>query len=292
MELLSLTVDQIGLSARTSNCLRRNDYHTVEDMLKLDEATMGEMRNMGKTSISEVLAKIEEYKHLIESKHGPAGVPLILERENVEKTRVLRAGKIRDYILAVYQDDPFCGFDLPAVVDKHFDEPSDEHDFSIVLREMLGDNTLEYKEGVYFRRYPGLMESMHACEKVSDREIVIFTDRLEGATLQSIAELYDITRERVRQIVNNCLEKTRKWNLEQHGTTLFWEDSFLYLYENYALEKDLATQYIFKSPHVWTYLKMSASQKGKRSLELALEDRAVHSRELRACIADYLNHTR
>ena len=43
MNLRKLLVEEIGLSVRASNGLKRNDIHTVEDMIVLSEETLMNM---------------------------------------------------------------------------------------------------------------------------------------------------------------------------------------------------------------------------------------------------------
>lgn len=62
MDVKILSIDAIGLSVRSTNALHRAEIHTVGDMLKYTEETLTDIRSLGKKSIDEILAKIEEYK--------------------------------------------------------------------------------------------------------------------------------------------------------------------------------------------------------------------------------------
>ena len=58
----SLNIDYIGLSVRSMNALHRAKIHTLEDMLKQTPESLCVIRNIGKKSVDEITAKIEEIK--------------------------------------------------------------------------------------------------------------------------------------------------------------------------------------------------------------------------------------
>ena len=58
-KLLETTIEDMDLSVRSYNCLKRANIHTVEDLIKKTEDDMLKVRNLGKKSLDEVIAKIE-----------------------------------------------------------------------------------------------------------------------------------------------------------------------------------------------------------------------------------------
>ena len=56
-----LSIDDIGLSVRARNALRRTGVHTVADMLGYDEEMLYGIPNLGKKSVDEILEKIDFY---------------------------------------------------------------------------------------------------------------------------------------------------------------------------------------------------------------------------------------
>ena len=48
------------MSVRSFNCLKRADIHTVEDLTNRTEEDMIKVRNLGKKSLEEVIAKLNE----------------------------------------------------------------------------------------------------------------------------------------------------------------------------------------------------------------------------------------
>lgn len=60
-KILGMTIEDMDLSVRSYNCLKRANIHTVEDLIKKTEDDMLKVRNLGKKSLDEVIAKIESY---------------------------------------------------------------------------------------------------------------------------------------------------------------------------------------------------------------------------------------
>ena len=60
-KILEMTIEEIDLSVRSYNCLKRANIHTVEDLIKKTEDDMLKVRNLGKKSLDEVIYKIESY---------------------------------------------------------------------------------------------------------------------------------------------------------------------------------------------------------------------------------------
>jgi DNA-directed RNA polymerase subunit alpha len=57
---LALTVEDLNLSVRSYNCLKREGINTVGDLVQKSEAELMDIRNFGQKSIDEVKAKLDE----------------------------------------------------------------------------------------------------------------------------------------------------------------------------------------------------------------------------------------
>lgn len=57
---LEITIEELDLSVRTFNCLKRAGINTVEDMISLSCEDMMRVRNLGKRSFDEVISKLAE----------------------------------------------------------------------------------------------------------------------------------------------------------------------------------------------------------------------------------------
>lgn len=59
-KLLEMTIEELDLSVRSYNCLKRASINTVEELIQRDEEDMMKVRNLGKKSLEEVINKLEE----------------------------------------------------------------------------------------------------------------------------------------------------------------------------------------------------------------------------------------
>ena len=57
---LEMTIEELELSVRSFNCLKRANINTVEELTHKSEEEMMKVRNLGKKSLDEVKKKLEE----------------------------------------------------------------------------------------------------------------------------------------------------------------------------------------------------------------------------------------
>ena len=60
-QVLRMAIEDMDLSVRSYNCLKRANIHTVEDLTKKTEDDMLKVRNLGRKSLDEVIQKLESY---------------------------------------------------------------------------------------------------------------------------------------------------------------------------------------------------------------------------------------
>ena len=60
-KVLDLTIDELDLSVRSYNCLKRAGINTVEDLIEKTEEDMMKVRNLGRTSLEEVINKLASF---------------------------------------------------------------------------------------------------------------------------------------------------------------------------------------------------------------------------------------
>ena len=58
-KILEMTIEELDLSVRSFNCLKRASINTVEDLINKTEEDMMRVRNLGRKSLEEVIAKLE-----------------------------------------------------------------------------------------------------------------------------------------------------------------------------------------------------------------------------------------
>ena len=56
--VLDMTIEELDLSVRSFNCLKRANINTVEDLISKTEDEMMKVRNLGRKSLEEVINKL------------------------------------------------------------------------------------------------------------------------------------------------------------------------------------------------------------------------------------------
>jgi DNA-directed RNA polymerase subunit alpha len=59
-KVMEMNIDELELSVRSYNCLKRAGINTVEELCNKSPDEMMKVRNLGKKSLDEVLAKLKE----------------------------------------------------------------------------------------------------------------------------------------------------------------------------------------------------------------------------------------
>lgn len=60
-KILAMAIEDMDLSVRSYNCLKRANIHTVEDLTRKTEDEMLKVRNLGRKSLDEVILKLQSY---------------------------------------------------------------------------------------------------------------------------------------------------------------------------------------------------------------------------------------
>ncbi len=60
-KILEMTIEELDLSVRSFNCLKRAGINTVEDLINKTEDDMMKVRNLGKKSLDEVINKLHSF---------------------------------------------------------------------------------------------------------------------------------------------------------------------------------------------------------------------------------------
>ena len=58
-KVLEMTIEELDLSVRSFNCLKRAGINTVGDLINKSEDEMMKVRNLGRKSLEEVMAKLD-----------------------------------------------------------------------------------------------------------------------------------------------------------------------------------------------------------------------------------------
>lgn len=60
-KVLEMTIEDMDLSVRSYNCLKRAGISTVESLIKKSESDLAKVKNLGKRSLEEVIEKLKSY---------------------------------------------------------------------------------------------------------------------------------------------------------------------------------------------------------------------------------------
>ena len=60
-KVLEMTIEDMDLSVRSYNCLKRANILTVQDLTRKTESDLAKVKNLGKRSLEEVISKLNEY---------------------------------------------------------------------------------------------------------------------------------------------------------------------------------------------------------------------------------------
>lgn len=280
-----IAVTAMGLSNRSVNQLTANGYNSMSDIVFLSQSDLMNIPKLGSGSINEIADVISRYI----STHGDR-IKLYV---NGDTGAALNEEAIKDAIVGIFDNIGFDGLsvnELIAWLAMPVEIPQD------MVRRILGrfvaGGILEYVDYRCYRVYPRFIDHIPACNTADEREKDAVTLRLAGKTLEEIGNKYDVTRERVRQLVSKGARKIRDHYLSRTGLTLFDEDYYRYLFETYDFDCRDCSQWFGVPPYVWNYFELFDIRQGKKPLEEAVRDNRNFDAGMRLRIKNYINRNR
>ena len=277
-EANDVPVEGSVLSNRAANQLQKHGYGKMSECLFLTERDLSKLKNLGTLSIKEIISWRDRYLKQYEkqilafcSGDGIAsqieGVPVVLPDE----------GEIRRLILRAYREIGFGGLSLREMREYlKLPERVPDETLKKVIGGLLAAGELEYVDFRCYRVYPKFTAYARESGNLDERDCDILQRRLRGETLETVAQGYGMTRERVRQISNKAVRSLQRKYHAKTGLPYFDEDYYRYLFENYEIDRKDAEQWLGK---------------GKGALQDAVEDRTLDT-GLRLKIRNYLNRNK
>ena len=282
-------INELGLSVRSLNCLKRKSLVKMSDILFVTEEEISNIRNLGSKSAAEIQSAIHEYLKTNEKRILAVCKGGMSSSEALEEAIL----STRENILKLYEEMKFGGLSLNEMKAKlNLPLPVDDNILKKIIGKLLADGELEYVDFRCYRVYPKFSNRLDACPDISEQSRDLIRKRLQGLTLEEIAQEYGLTRERVRQIVRKGFEKVCKWHTRLDRTSLFDEDYYRYFYTTYAFDKKDALRWFGMTTDIYNYLDMTGDKKGSADLESALEDSKGLDYGLRLKIKNYLNRNK
>lgn len=275
------SLDVLGFSTRSTNQLRRNGRNMLSDIIFLTMDELLSMPAMGAGSANEVVGFLDDFVHNNESR---------IRALHEGDTNVLwDKESIKNNILKIYTQEGFRGMSFKEIKERvSLPDGFPENHLKKVIGELLAAGELEYVDFRLYRKYPSFQECLDTFPLKSERNRVFTRRKLDGETLENIGSDFDITRERVRQIVNNTYKEIKKVHKATTGLDLFDEDYYKYFYETYSFDRKEGSEWFGISMATWKYLDLVDVKRGQKSLEDAETDQKLDP-GLRLKIKNYNN---
>ena len=276
-----IPVSELNLTNTLANKLLRNGISVLSQMVLLNEVQLKEKCSLSDNHANILWSRICGYVQ----EHERNLRALLSGNRSVMYTD----GAVMNKILRLYDSAPFGGLSLQDVATGlDIEEYVNQERLKKLLGRMIAMGKLEYVDYRCYRIYPRFADVLEICDNVSDRNKEIIRKRLAGNTLEEVGQSFNLTRERVRQIVNRDVSKVREKNAASNGVAFFDEDYYRYLYENYSVDKSDAVEWLGLSEFVWGYLDTCCEHSGDQALENAQTDAKIDA-GLRLKIRNYLN---
>ena len=278
-------VRQLGLSNRSINRLINKGMEKLSDIIFMTRLELQRLPAMGIISVEEIMSKINDYISVNESR--------LIAVCTGDESALLDDETLRDMILKQYQEIGFGGLSLNEMKERlQLPEAITDERLKKSIGGLLASGELEYVDFRCYRIYGRFAEYLERCASINERSKDFIRKRLQGITLEDIAQEYNLTRERVRQIVKKDAQKVCDWYAMSTSMTWFDEDYYRYFYSTYAFEKKDAIEWFGMTADICNYLDMMDVKKGQKNLQSALEDQRGLDAGLRLKIKNYLNRNK
>src|SRR5205085_6512934 len=196
---LALPIRQIRVSVRLRNLMARAGIDTLGDLLAFADGDLMQIRNFGVG----MLAEVSDLR-----KHAARG--LIPQRDlTLDEVPSLKDGGwiprrafVADHVLAVLVDKPGTPMrlvDVVTAVRKPGVPSFTESSIRTALEDLVQDPVHAVQK--VGKKFAFLPEGTEVVAVIPERAAGVIELRRQGKTLQEIADVYSVTRERVRQLL-------------------------------------------------------------------------------------------
>ena len=155
------------------------------------------------------------------------------------------------YILSCVKENSMFGISAFAILEKLPPSITAEM-LSDILNELTENSQLVLQDALYYPVTVPVMEAFG--DKSGERYASVLKKRMDQYTLEEIAEIYDLTRERVRQLQEKAL-RILQHRCQIEGI-LLTEERFRPLYETYQLTKEEFTALTGAEEQAYGFLQL------------------------------------
>lgn len=245
-------IDELNLSTRSYNALRRSAYSTIDKVAQLNDADYARMRNLGGKSVDEIKKSIDRWfwkngisqddinhnlSNRIVQKTTTALEPILhihwkqlldyvneeglaerAKNESFEKflMEVLQLPQLKNRITAFWETTFPQGIIYPIELSANLRKLDLTFDANLLVDAALASNILAVYRNAYIFPRDTFIDHLYKNSDSDNKTVQVLQFRVEGETLQDIAALFELTRERVRQITVKAVRRM----------PLFFEDYF------------------------------------------------------------------
>lgn len=246
-EMFRHPIEELGLSARPLNALHREGYLTIDKVAQLSEVEFSQMKGLGKKSVDEIKETVATWikdnisfgSNLIQYDVEPEiKEQLQLAATEIDPVMHLYWKQLYDALIAAGSIEQIRNFSRNDVVKRVLQLPETQNKFRAFWSKTIHEGMISEDEltlrlselplsfspsilidaalitGILMSCNNIIMISrdifLDAFEKIcdpDDRAAQILQFRTEGESLQDIGDLFELTRERVRQITVKLVRK-------------------------------------------------------------------------------------
>ena len=265
--------------------LLQNGFTRMSEIITKSRAELLQLPKISAVSANEIEKAIRTYLTENEAR--------ILAVLSGDKSALWNDDAIISHILDLYRGAAFKGFSFQEFKEKlQLEDQVTDDRLKKLIGSLLKNHHLEYVDYRCYRIYEKFEDYLKKVATDQDRDNKIVWLRLHGKTLEEIGTTYDLSRERVRQIIHKTVDNLHKQYSIATGKEWFDEDYYRYFYATYDFEKKDAEEWLGIDRSVFMYLEMRDVKQGKKNLSLALEDVQNLDVGLRLKIKNYLNRNK
>ena len=252
-------IELMGLSGRACAALQNRGINTVGELMKEIDDDGSLKINIGRTGKKEIVRTAVELRNSIREK--------IQSGEITEKECRTHSTEGLENEVLEFVGKAFKGVNL-ADVNREFKADGLEA-FRKLLRK---DKVIKEEDDLY---YPVCPKASEVIEKIkNERYRTVITKKMAGCTLEEIGSEFNLTRERIRQILAKGLETFRDVLKNDYHLGVCEEEKYSYIFENYHISKEEWDKY-FKGDETYGFLRM-VYVPGKSSLAEAINDEKLN----------------
>lgn len=271
--------------SKTSKILKDNGYTMMSELVWLNYQDFSSIEYLLPSQVELIINTTRKFILRNERK--------ILDACINKKATEPSENVIRQVILNSYVEDPFAVASISEFVVNtgSYSDTITCTEVEDVVRSMEESGELKKVSGGYILLYPKFLDCFEKCTWMKERDREVIELRMQGYSMNFIAEKVGLTRERIRQLIYKRISNIRGWFKKEEGFSIFEEDRYEYFHRHYSYNRDDAVKYLGISNETASFLEMVYPHCGEKEIRLALKDENVNA-DLTQKITCYLNRNK